>query len=51
MMVGDSLMHDIEGAVRVGMRGVLVQRSSDPTPVAPGVPVIRRLTELMAMVE
>ena len=28
-MVGDSLPHDIEGARRVGMRGILVQRSPD----------------------
>src|SRR5687767_12219025 len=27
VMVGDSLAHDIEGARRVGMRGILVQRS------------------------
>ena len=27
VMVGDSLMHDIEGARRVGMRGVLVHRA------------------------
>ena len=32
VMVGDSLTHDIEGARRVGMRGVLVQRSETPVP-------------------
>lgn len=49
VMVGDSLMHDIEGARRVGMRGVLVRRAEpgvshleDP----PDVPVIRSLVEL-----
>jgi HAD superfamily hydrolase (TIGR01662 family) len=46
VMVGDSIAHDIEGARRIGMTGVLVHRSDDPAPVAPGVPVIRSLTEL-----
>ena len=45
MMVGDSLSHDIDGARRVGMRGVLVHRSDDPAP-ATDVPVIRSMTEL-----
>ena len=45
VMVGDSLTHDIEGARRVGMRGVLVHRSDDPAPAA-DVPVIRSMTEL-----
>ena len=45
MMVGDSLSHDIDGARRVGMRGVLVHRSNDPTPQT-DVPVIRSMTEL-----
>ena len=46
VMVGDSLAHDIEGARRVGMRGVLVHRSDDPQPEADGVPVIRSLAAL-----
>lgn len=47
VMVGDSLAHDVEGARRVGMRGVLVQRSPHaPPPVPEGVVVIRDLTEL-----
>ena len=46
VMVGDSLAHDIEGARRAGMRGVLVHRSHYPVPAHPGVPVIRSLTEL-----
>ena len=47
VMVGDSLAHDIEGARRVGMRGVLVHRSPEPPPVIPAeVPVIRDLSEL-----
>ena len=50
VMVGDSLPHDIEGARRVGMRGILVQRS----PAAalerlPGVAVIHDLSELPAL--
>jgi FMN phosphatase YigB (HAD superfamily) len=48
-MVGDSLSHDIAGARRVGMRGVLVHRSGEPAPASAGVPVIRSLTELPAL--
>jgi len=56
VMVGDSLTHDIAGAIQTGMRGVLVRRSAD---IGPGratttgarldVPVIRTLTELPAL--
>ena len=51
VMVGDSFEHDIEGARRVGMRGVLVQRSHEhlPAPPDPGVPVIRDLSALPAL--
>ena len=45
VMVGDSLTHDIEGARRAGMRGVLVHRSEEPAPDT-DVPVIRSLKEL-----
>jgi FMN phosphatase YigB (HAD superfamily) len=46
-MVGDSLPHDVEGARRVGMRGILVQRSHPvDTGAPPDVPVIRDLSEL-----
>jgi putative hydrolase of the HAD superfamily len=56
VMVGDSLAHDIDGALQVGMRGVLVRRSGASTP-APrvlagatrAVPVIRSLTQLPAL--
>src|SRR5688572_18287263 len=49
VMVGDSLAHDIEGARRVGMRGILVQRSPAGAAAAPpDVPVIRGLSELAA---
>ena len=54
VMVGDSFAHDIEGALRVGMKGVLVRRSGDSLSGArpstrsasEAVPVIRSLTEL-----
>jgi HAD superfamily hydrolase (TIGR01509 family) len=46
VMVGDSLAHDIEGARRLGMRGVLVTRAGAPGPAPAGVPVIQSLREL-----
>jgi putative hydrolase of the HAD superfamily len=52
VMVGDSLAHDIDGARRVGIRGILVRRSADFGPGSAGrradgeVPVVRSLTEL-----
>jgi putative hydrolase of the HAD superfamily len=48
VMVGDSYAHDIEGARAVGMRGVLVARSTDGPFAAPpeGVAVVRDLSEL-----
>jgi putative hydrolase of the HAD superfamily len=45
VMVGDSYTHDVEGAVRLGMRGVLLSRSG-AMPVLDGVPVIRTLADL-----
>jgi putative hydrolase of the HAD superfamily len=49
VMVGDSFAHDVEGARRVGMRGILVQRSQELVPDVPAdVDVIRDLTELPA---
>ena len=50
VMVGDSFPHDIAGALSVGMRGVLVHRSDGYTKSLPGVPVIRTLAELPALV-
>ena len=50
MMVGDSVPHDIEGALRVGMRGVLVHRCDGPAHSVRGVPVIRTLSELPPMI-
>lgn len=50
VMVGDSLPHDIEGARRVGMRGILVQRSPDASLAqVRAVPVIHDLSELPAL--
>lgn len=48
MMVGDSLSHDVDGARRLGMRGVLVARSG-PVTAPPDVPVIQSLRELPAL--
>ena len=48
VMVGDSLAHDIEGARRSGMRGVLVHRSGGARPRV-DVPVITTLDELAAV--
>jgi FMN phosphatase YigB (HAD superfamily) len=45
-MVGDSLTQDVEGAERIGMRGVLLARAGRPATVAPSVSVIRSLREL-----
>jgi HAD superfamily hydrolase (TIGR01662 family) len=49
MMVGDSVVHDIEGARGVGMRGVLVHRSDEPVSAPPDVSVVRDLSELVAL--
>lgn len=55
VMVGDSLRQDVEGALRAGMRAVLVHRGDGPHPserelVDRGVPVIRSLAELPNLV-
>jgi HAD superfamily hydrolase (TIGR01549 family) len=47
VMVGDSLTHDIAGALGAGMTGVLVHRSDAPAPHAPGIRTIRTLWELV----
>lgn len=49
VMVGDSLPHDIEGARRLGMRGVLVSRAGPVASCPPDVPVIQSLRELPAL--
>ena len=46
VMVGDSLTHDVDGARRLGMRGVLVDRSRTVVAPPPDVPVIQSLREL-----
>jgi putative hydrolase of the HAD superfamily len=52
VMVGDSLKHDVEGAIRAGMHGVLLHRGDTPTAgaVELGVPVIRSLRELPQLI-
>jgi HAD superfamily hydrolase (TIGR01662 family) len=55
VMVGDSVSQDIEGALRAGMRAVLLYRGEHAPPRADelrqlGVPVIKSLMELMNLV-
>jgi HAD superfamily hydrolase (TIGR01662 family) len=55
VMVGDSVNHDIEGALSAGMRAVLLRRGEGAAPRAAemekrGVPVIRSLRELCDLV-
>lgn len=45
-MVGDSLTHDVAGARRIGMRGILLSRSGRDVPNDPEVTVIQSLAEL-----
>ena len=45
-MVGDSLSHDIAGARRAGMRGILLARGRRPKAVDDDITVIRSLVEL-----
>lgn len=51
VMVGDSLSHDIEGARRLGMHGVLVARAPAAAPAGcpAGVSVIQSLRQLPAL--
>ena len=49
MMVGDSVPHDIAGARRLGMRGVLVARSRLSVDCPPDIPIIHNLRELKAL--
>ena len=49
VMVGDSLPHDIAGALSIGMRGVLIARSHRPAAVPQGLPVIESLRELPSL--
>jgi HAD superfamily hydrolase (TIGR01549 family) len=52
VMVGDSLKHDIEGALGVGMRAVLLNRGDSAAPTVTGdhgVPIIHSLRELPSL--
>jgi HAD superfamily hydrolase (TIGR01662 family) len=56
LMVGDSIRHDIEGALSAGLHAALVHRSDYAHPrseelAARGVPVLRSLTELIDLLE
>lgn len=51
LMVGDSVRQDIDGALRVGMRAVLVARSGHALETLHGVPVIRSLRELPGLID
>lgn len=46
VMVGDSLVHDIDGARRLGMRAVLLARAGLREAAPPDVPVIESLRQL-----
>ena len=47
VMVGDSIKHDIDGALAIGMRAVLLRRSGEvPADLPAGLPVIQTLTVL-----
>ena len=47
--VGDSIEHDIRGALAAGIRPVLLRRTgTEPEEPPPGVPTISSLTELLA---
>jgi HAD superfamily hydrolase (TIGR01662 family) len=50
LMVGDSIAHDIEGARRAGMRGVLVHRSDMPVAAPLDIQVVRNLSDLVALI-
>jgi putative hydrolase of the HAD superfamily len=50
VMIGDSLKADIEGAVAIGMRGLLLRRSGEvPRELPAGVTVITSLHELLPL--
>jgi putative hydrolase of the HAD superfamily len=46
VMVGDSVKHDIEGALKAGMRAILLHRGTMHMPAQCAVPVITSLVEL-----
>ena len=51
VMVGDSITHDIDGALAIGMRAVLLRRSGEvPANLPAGLPVIQTLTVLPSVI-
>jgi putative hydrolase of the HAD superfamily len=50
-MVGDSMAHDVQGARRAGMQGILLARGPVPANLDDDIPVIRSLRELVAIVD
>lgn len=51
VMVGDSIKHDIDGALAIGMRAVLLRRSGEvPADLPAGMPVIQTLTMLPSVI-
>ena len=48
VMVGDSLRHDVEGAMRAGMRGVLLHRGDGDHPGERGARRARRAGDPLA---
>lgn len=51
LMIGDSLRHDIDGALNAGWRAVLLRRSGDVPPGVPeNLPVITTLADLPALI-
>jgi putative hydrolase of the HAD superfamily len=50
LMVGNSVGEDVAGAGAAGVSPVLIVRDGDPPPGLDGVPVIRSLSELPALV-
>lgn len=56
LMVGDSVRHDVEGAIRAGMRAALLHRGQEPHPAAAsltaaGIPVLGALSELLELMD
>jgi HAD superfamily hydrolase (TIGR01509 family) len=52
VMVGDSLAHDIHGALQAGMRAILLRRSGEvPAQLPAGLPVISTLRDLPPLLE
>jgi FMN phosphatase YigB (HAD superfamily) len=51
MMIGDSLVRDIDGALEAGLDAVWINRFGRPGPGRSGVPEITSLAELPAAVQ